>query len=57
VYSWKECLAHVDNREHYRFCWPLGQGLTIEVRFVGGDLTPAHVQLLRDDLNLVKTAL
>lgn len=54
--TWKQQLAHAPNQERcYR--WPLGPGLTVEVRFAGTDLGPAHIDLLREYLDLFKTAL
>ena len=37
--------------------WPLGQDVLAELRFTGDQLTPAHIDLLREYLDLVKTAL
>ncbi len=38
------------------FSWPLSRGLTAEVRFVGEDVQPAHLELLSKYLELAKNA-
>jgi hypothetical protein len=38
------------------FSWPLAKGLTAEVRFVGDDVRPAHIELLSKYLELAKAA-
>jgi excisionase family DNA binding protein len=55
--AWKQQLAHMANHEDRSYRWPLGPGLTVEVRFLGADLGPAHIDLLREYLDLFKTAL
>jgi excisionase family DNA binding protein len=55
--TWKQQLACSTKQEDCCYCWPLGQGLRVEVRFLGADLQPAHIDLLREYLNLVKTAI
>jgi len=54
---WKQELVYSGKPKDCCYCWPLGQGLMVEVRFLGPDLRPTHVDLLREYLNLVKTAL
>jgi hypothetical protein len=57
--AWKQQLACTTGGRHedHCYCWPLGRGLAVEVRFLGADPEPSHIDLLRDYLNLVKTAL
>lgn len=38
------------------FSWPLSRGLTAEVRFIGDDVQPAHLELLSKYLELAKNA-
>lgn len=55
--TWKAQLSSTVKRDDRCYSWPLGHGLTVEVRFVGSELGPAHIDLLRGYLELVKTAL
>lgn len=55
--AWKQQPAVVTGPEDRIYRWPLGPGLTVEVRFSGADLGPAHIDLLREYLDLFKTAL
>jgi excisionase family DNA binding protein len=55
--AWKQQVAHVVSHEDRSYRWPLGPGLTVEVRFLGADLGPVHIDLLREYLDLFKTAL
>jgi hypothetical protein len=55
--AWKQKLAHAACREDRSYRWPLGPGLTVEVRFIGADLGPTHIDLLREYLDLFKTSL
>ena len=55
--DWKQQSAHVISHEDRSYRWPLGPGLTVEVRFLGADLGPTHIDLLREYLDLFKTAL
>ncbi len=55
--AWKQQLAFVASHEDRTYRWPLGPGLTVEVRFSGADLGPSHIDLLREYLDLFKTAL
>lgn len=55
--AWKERLSHAETRTDQYFSWPLGPGLTVEIRFVGTDLKPAHIELLDRYLDILKTAL
>jgi len=54
---WKHQLTRGLPVEERCYIWPLGQGVSVEIRFLGADLHPAHIDLLREYLNLVKTAL
>jgi hypothetical protein len=38
------------------FSWPVAKGVTAEVRFVGDDIQPAHLERLRAYLELAKSA-
>lgn len=55
--AWRNQAAHPAASADRGYRWPLGQGLIVEVRFMGAELAPEHVDLLREYLNLVKTAL
>jgi hypothetical protein len=56
--AWKERQSHVANHDERCYRWPLGTGLTVEVRFLGvGELARAHVDLLREYLELFKSTL
>ena len=56
--AWKDQQARVVNYEERCYRWPLGTGLTVEVRFLGvGALAGAHVELLREYLELFKNTL
>jgi len=55
--AWKQQLACATKREDQCFRWPLGYGIAVEIRFVGNGLRPGHIDLLREFLELVKTAL
>jgi hypothetical protein len=57
VDAWKNHLATVFRSADRCYTWPLGPGITAEVRFCGSDVGPAHIDLLREYLDLVKTAL
>lgn len=54
---WKQQLAETAKAEDRCYSWPLGRGLTVELRFFGPELTPGHIDLLRSYLDLVKNAL
>jgi len=56
VNAWREQRMQTGIRED-RICWPLGPALTVEVRFVGSSLKPAHIGLLVEYLNVLTTAL
>jgi hypothetical protein len=53
---WKQQLACGVTRDDRCYCWPLGDDVKVEVRFLGASLAPAHLDLLRAYLELVKTA-
>lgn len=55
--AWKEKVSLAASREDRMYRWPLGPGITVEVRFSGVDLGPSHIDLLREYLDLFKTAL
>lgn len=55
--AWKQKLSSVAGHENRSYRWLLGPGLTVEVRFEGAALAPAHIDLLREYLDLFKTAL
>jgi hypothetical protein len=55
--AWRQKVANISTREDRSYRWPLGPGLTVEVRFLGADLGPSHIDLLREYLELFKTAL
>ena len=55
--AWKRQLAQALHHEDRCYRWPLGPGLSVEVRFSGAELGPAQIDLLREYLDLFKTAL
>ena len=55
--TWKSQLATGLRGPDRCYSWPLGPGVTVEVRFCGSDIGPPHIDLLREYLSLVKTAL
>ncbi len=57
VDAWKEQLATAVRAADRCYSWPLGPGVTAEVRFCGSEVGPDHVELLREYLDLVKRAL
>lgn len=55
--AWKQRLASTPIHGDFCYRWPLGHGLTVEVRFIGTALAPVHIGLLCQYLKLVKTTL
>jgi hypothetical protein len=55
--AWRQQLSHVANDEDRSYRWPLGPGITVEMRFLGLTLEPAHIDLLRKYLNAFKKSL
>ena len=56
--AWKQQQSRVANHEERCYRWPLGSGLTVEVRFQGAvELAGTHIDLLREYLELFKSAL
>jgi hypothetical protein len=56
--SWKRAdPTSTEPADGVCYRWPLGKDLLAEVRFTGNHPTPAHIDLLREYLELVKTAL
>jgi hypothetical protein len=55
--AWKQQVAVAASHEDRTYRWPLGPGLSVEVRFSGADLGPSHIDLLREYLDLFKGAL
>lgn len=55
--AWKQQLTATTKVDDRCYRLPLGQGLTVEVRFIGSELAPAHIDVLREYLDVVKTAL
>ena len=54
---WKRETVHMPNREDRSYHWPLGPNTSVELRFIGPDLAPTHIDLLREYLDLFKSAL
>lgn len=54
---WKKQLTEPSRNEERCYRWPLGPGVTVEVRFFGRDLSVGQVEVLREYLEVVKTAL
>ena len=55
--AWKKQQAQLIHHEDRCYRWPLGPGLSVEVRFSGAEVGPAHIDLLREYLDLFKTSL
>jgi excisionase family DNA binding protein len=55
--AWKRRLGDANPGGERCYSWPLGPEVSVEVRFRGASLGPLHIELLRDYLKLVKTAL
>ena len=57
--TWREGAAPkvegADAVPSYR--WPLGHGITVEVRFYGTPVTAAHLEVLRQYLDVARNAL
>src|SRR5581483_10409885 len=53
--SWKRTGINASTAEA-RFSWPLGPGVGVEVRFLGGPIRTEHLDLLSEYLRLVKVA-
>jgi hypothetical protein len=55
--AWKQQLVYASSHQERSYRWPLGPRLTVEIRFSGTDLGPSHIDLVREYLDLFKTAL
>ncbi len=56
--TWKQQQSRVSNQGERCYRWPLGAGLTVEVRFEGEAAVAAnHIDLFREYLELFKNAL
>jgi len=55
IVAWQALLTKPVDTFYFR--WPVGSGVFAEVRFIGAGVTPTHVELLRQYLELVKAAL
>ena len=54
---WKQQIHFVKHQQDRCYRWPLRPGLTVEIRFEGIELAPAHIDLLREYLDLFKKTL
>ena len=54
--AWKRNTPH-EPADDTTYRWPLDKELLVEVRFTGTAINTAHIDLLRQYLDLVKTAL
>jgi len=54
--AWKRQGLRASPQERH-YSWPLGSGVTVEVRFTGAPLERRNIELLRAYLNLLKNAL
>ena len=57
LHAWQQRTEAQGHTTPYCYKWPLGKDVTAEVRFLGTTITAEHVELLRQYLDLVKTAL
>ena len=55
--AWRQKTTTSASQADHCYRWPLGPGLTVEVRFQGAELDQSHIELLREYLDLFKTAL
>lgn len=55
--AWQASLHERTPLEHCAYRWPVGNDVFAEVRFLGPCVRAEHVELLRQYLDLVKTAL
>jgi len=55
--TWKQQFALTITPDDRSYRWPLGPDLTVELRFLGADVGPTHIDLLREYLDLFKTTL
>jgi hypothetical protein len=54
--AWKRHTPQ-EQAENVTYRWPLDKDLLVEVRFSSTAISPEHIDLLRNYLDLVKTAL
>jgi len=52
----EKMLETLEKQYTRRFSWPLSKEVTAELRLAGTDITPSHIEKLRQYLELVKTA-
>jgi excisionase family DNA binding protein len=57
VDAWTNRLATPASDRESAFSWPLGPTLNVQVRFSGGPIEPAHLELLQAYLDLFKKTL
>ena len=55
--AWKEDLASATASGDRAYRWPLGDTVTVEIRFLGPGVGPSHIDLLRQYLELFRRAL
>ena len=55
--AWKQGASIPAPMDPASFRWPLGPGVDAEVRFIGHPITSAHVEVLRQYLDVAKHAL
>jgi excisionase family DNA binding protein len=55
--SWRQQLTRESAAESRSYSWPLGEGVTVELRFQGAAIRPADVDRLMDYLRIYRTAI
>jgi hypothetical protein len=50
-------IGPIVEKQIHSFTWPLSKGVTAEVRLSGPEVKPAHLEMLREYLQLAKKAL
>jgi phage terminase Nu1 subunit (DNA packaging protein) len=55
--TWRLETLQVSNKPDRCYRWPLASNLSVEARFVGSDLTPKHIDVLKEYLDVLKAAL
>jgi phage terminase Nu1 subunit (DNA packaging protein) len=57
VDAWRRETLQVSTKPDRSYRWPLASNLSVEARFVGSDLTPRHIDVLKEYLDVLKAAL
>lgn len=55
--DWRHGRERITAVEDQSYRWPLGNGVTVELRFLGTELGAGHIDLLRDYLDIFKKSI